>query len=80
MIPKFENFKAKKSGGSREILPTGGYVCKILKAEVQTFQWGSKLVIFFDIAGTNHFHYHREVLFLRRCLIKEIEYQRFKEH
>ena len=50
MIPKFENFKAKKSGGSREILPTGGYVCKILKAEVQTFQWGSKLVISFDIA------------------------------
>lgn len=49
MIPKFDNFKAKKSNSSREILPAGGYICKILKAEVQTFSWGSKLVVSFDI-------------------------------
>ena len=49
MIPKFDNFKAKKSNSAREILPTGGYICKILKAEVQTFSWGSKLVVSFDI-------------------------------
>ena len=34
MIPRFNNFEAKKSvSGGREILPAGGYVCKILSAE-----------------------------------------------
>lgn len=51
MIPRFNNFEAKKSAnGGREILPAGGYVCKILKAEVQTFEWGNKLVLSFDIS------------------------------
>ena len=50
MIPKFDNFKAKKSGGSREILPAGGYVCKIHKAEVIPDQWGGKLALSVDIA------------------------------
>lgn len=51
MIPRFNNFEAKKSAsGGREILPAGGYVCKILKAEVQTYEWGNKLVLSFDIS------------------------------
>lgn len=51
MIPRYNNFEAKKSAsGGREILPAGGYVCKILKAEVQTFEWGNKLVLSFDIS------------------------------
>ena len=50
MIPRFNNFEAKKSASSRETLPAGGYVCKILKAEVQTYDWGSQLVLSFDIS------------------------------
>ena len=51
MIPRYNNFEAKKSAsGGREILPAGGYVCKILKAEVQTYDWGNKLVLSFDIS------------------------------
>ena len=49
MIPRFNNFEAKKSASGREILPAGGYVCKILKGEVQTFDWGAKLILSFDI-------------------------------
>ncbi|MBR3247953.1 MAG: hypothetical protein IKG03_06120 [Clostridiales bacterium] len=50
MIPRFNNFKPEKSASSREILPAGGYVCKILKAEIQTNDWGSQLVLSFDIS------------------------------
>lgn len=55
MIPRFNNFEAKKSvSGGREILPTGGYVCKILNAEVLNYSWGSTLVISFDIIEGNY--------------------------
>ena len=50
MIPRFNNFEAKKSAsGGREILPAGGYVCKILKGEVLSYDWGAKLILSFDI-------------------------------
>lgn len=55
MIPKFDNFKAKKSNNNaREILPAGGYVCKILKAELEEYSWGQKLVLSFDITEGEH--------------------------
>lgn len=49
MLPKFDNFKSQKIRNAREILPAGGYVCKILKAETLTTDWGMKLVLSFDI-------------------------------
>ena len=45
----FNGFEAKKSGGSREKLPAGGYVAKILNAEEVNYDWGSVLLISFDI-------------------------------
>lgn len=35
---------------AREILPAGGYVAKIMDAKEVTYDWGSRLVISFDIA------------------------------
>ena len=49
MIPKFNGFESKKFSSGREILPAGGYVGKILKAEVVQYSWGSQLKISFDI-------------------------------
>ena len=44
----FNGFEAKKSA-SREVVPAGGYVGKILNAEEITYSWGSVLLISFDI-------------------------------
>ena len=47
-MKQFSGFKAEKST-TREQLPVGGYVAKILNAEEVTYSWGSVLEIFFDI-------------------------------
>lgn len=47
---QFTGFEAKKAGGSREILPAGGYVCNILSVKEEDFSWGSRLVLAVDIA------------------------------
>jgi len=49
MIPKYKGFEKKKFSSAREILPAGGYVGKILKAEVMQYSWGNQLKISFDI-------------------------------
>lgn len=49
MIPQYKGFEKKKFSGAREILPAGGYVGKILKAEVMQYPWGNQLEIKFDI-------------------------------
>ena len=49
MIPQFNGFKKEKFAGAREILPAGGYVGKILKAEVVEYSWGTRLQISYDI-------------------------------
>ena len=49
MIPQYKGFEKKKFSGAREILPAGGYVGKILKAEVMQYSWGNQLKISFDI-------------------------------
>lgn len=49
MIPQYKGFEKKKFSGSREILPAGGYVGKILKAEVMQYSWGNRLQISYDI-------------------------------
>jgi hypothetical protein len=46
----YEGYEAKKAASASEALPAGGYVAKILKAEVQEYSWGDVLVISFDIA------------------------------
>lgn len=48
-MKKFEGYKPEKTT-TRELLPAGGYVAKILDAKVVTYDWGDKLEISFDIA------------------------------
>jgi len=45
----FNGFEAKKQGGSREILPVGGYVCEIKSAKEEVFDWGSRLALAIDV-------------------------------
>lgn len=48
-MKKFTNYGNAKTFTPQEKLPIGGYVCKILNAEIQSNSWGDKLVISFDI-------------------------------
>lgn len=50
MIKKYSDAKAEKSGGGRDILPAGGYVCKIIGAKIDNTNWGDKLVLAIDVA------------------------------
>lgn len=45
----YNGFESKKSGGNHEPLPAGGYVAKILNVEEVSYQWGSVLLLSFDI-------------------------------
>ena len=49
----FSGFAPEKPS-SREKLPVGGYIAKILDAEEVTYDWGSVLLISFDIAEGNY--------------------------
>ena len=42
--------ETKAYGSAREQLPKGGYVCKIMKASVESGQYGDQLVVALDIA------------------------------
>lgn len=45
----------------REVLKAGGYVCKIIDAEVVDTQWGERLVLHFDITeGESVGYYQRK--------------------
>lgn len=46
----FGGYEAKKQGGEREKLPAGGYVAQILNAEELQYDWGSVLLLSFDVA------------------------------
>lgn len=50
MIKKYADAKAEKSGGAREILPAGGYVCSIVGAKVEISDWGDKLSLAVDVS------------------------------
>lgn len=50
----FEGFEARKAVSVTDALPAGGYIAKILKAEVAEYSWGDVLVISFDIAEGDH--------------------------
>lgn len=49
----YSGFEAKKNS-TREVLPAGGYVAKILNAKEQNYDWGNVLVISFDIVEGEH--------------------------
>ena len=46
---KFE-VEIKRNTGAGDPLPAGGYVAKIMNAEVKEYTWGEVLVISFDVA------------------------------
>lgn len=46
----YKDFKAERSGGGREVLPAGGYVCNIISAKVDQNDWGEKLILAIDVA------------------------------
>lgn len=48
-MKQFNGYEAKKAA-TRESLPVGGYVAKILNVEEVSYTWGSVLLISFDIA------------------------------
>lgn len=48
-----ENFEAKKAM-TTTCLPAGGYIAKVIGAEVQSYSWGEVLHITFDIAEGEH--------------------------
>lgn len=49
-MKKYAGYEAKKTEPAGESLPAGGYVAKIMGAEVKEYDWGDVLVISFDIA------------------------------
>lgn len=53
MIRSYNGFKAERTV-ARETLPAGGYVAKIMDAQVLTYDWGEVLKIDFDIAEGEH--------------------------
>ncbi len=48
MIKSYNGFKAERAT-AKETLPAGGYVAKIMDAQVLTYDWGEVLKIDFDI-------------------------------
>ena len=49
-MKQFSGYEAKKAV-TRENLPVGGYVAKILNAEEISYSWGAVLLVSFDIGG-----------------------------
>ena len=49
MIKSYNGFKPERTS-TRETLPAGGYVAKIMDATVINYDWGDKLKVDFDIA------------------------------
>lgn len=53
MIRSYNGFKAERIA-TKETLPAGGYVAKIMDASVISYEWGEVLKIDFDIAEGEH--------------------------
>lgn len=50
MIKKFKDFDTTQAyTGSAEQLPPGAYICKIMNARIEQYDWGQVVVIAFDI-------------------------------
>ena len=48
MINKYNGFEPTKLA-STERLPAGGYVCTVLEAKIESYDFGQKLALYFDI-------------------------------
>jgi len=59
MIKQYNGYKSERRQ-TREPLPAGGYVAKILDAKVQNYSFGDMLVLSFDIAEGEHKDYFRK--------------------
>lgn len=54
MIKPYNGYKAEKTSGPREQLPAGGYVAKIISAKVETYKWGDRLAVAYDVVEGEH--------------------------
>lgn len=60
MLKSYNNYSAKKST-TREPLPAGGYVCKILDVKLVNYSWGDVLVLSHDvIEGPHQGHFKQD--------------------
>ena len=59
MIRGYNNYSAKKSV-SREPLPAGGYVCRILDVKLQNYTWGDVIVLSLDVVKGQYKHFFRK--------------------
>ena len=60
MLKSYNNYSARKSA-SREPLPAGGYVCKILDVKLVNYIWGDVLVLSHDvIEGQYQGHFKKD--------------------
>lgn len=48
-MKQYSDFKSERSSSGREMLPAGGYVCKIISAKVEQNDWGDVLVVAHDV-------------------------------
>lgn len=59
MIRGYSNYSAKKSA-SRDPLPAGGYVCRILDVKIQNYTWGDVIVLSLDVVEGQHKDFFRK--------------------
>lgn len=53
MIQRYDGAQAQEAT-QVQTLPAGGYVCRIMGAEIASYSWGDQLVISYDIAEGEH--------------------------
>ena len=59
MIPRYNGAQAQRMTGGAA-LPAGGYVAQIQSARVETYSWGTVLVIAYDVAEGEHKDHFRK--------------------
>jgi hypothetical protein len=59
-MKKFNGYENAQVIASKERLPIGGYVLKILNAEEKQYDWGSILLLSFDIADGDYEGFYKD--------------------
>lgn len=59
MIRGYSNYSSKKSA-SRDPLPAGGYVCRILDVKIQNYTWGDVIVLSLDVVEGQYKDFFRK--------------------
>lgn len=59
MIPRYNGAQAQRMTGGAA-LPAGGYVAQIQSARVETYNWGTVLVVAYDVAEGEHKDHFRK--------------------